>query len=393
MRSLESYRSEFPVVERKAYLISASLGPLSLRARENLESYLGAWEEMGAPEPVWFRRIFPEIGEVKRSFAGLIGADPSELAITTNVSLALSSVASCLDLSGERNRIVLTDLDFPTDGHVALAQRRRGAEVVFLPSADGLTVPVDAFAEAIDERTALVIVNRVLYRSSALLDVAEVCRLAREAGAWTVIDDFHGAGILPIDVHEVGCDFYTTGVLKWLCGGPGLTFLYARRDLHPTLEPTVAGWFGQREPFSFRGQELDWHPTARRLETGTHPAPAAFVARGGLEIVSEVTPERIRDRQGELTDHVMDRADAMGLPIRTPRDRKARGGVVNVGVGQRAGEVADALYDRDICVDYRGDGLRVSPHFFNSEADIDALFAALERVGVSAESGAGYPRA
>jgi kynureninase len=377
VRDLEDYRDEFPVVHRKSYLISASLGPVSGRSKRYLQEFVDAWEEMGAPEPVWFERIFPRIREVKRLYARLIGADPEELAITTNVTMALSSVLSCLDLSGQRNRIVLTELDFPTDGHVAMAQRRRGADVVFLPSSDGLTVPVEAFAEAIDERTAIVIINRVLYRSSALLDVREICRLAREAGAWTVIDDFHGAGIVPIDVHEVGCDFHTTGVLKWLCGGPGLTFLYARRELLPSLEPTIAGWWSQREPFAFRLQELDWHPTARRLETGTHPAPTAFIAQGGLEIISEVSPERIRERQGELTEYVMERADAAGLPVRTPRRREVRGGVVNVSVGEQAGKIAEALYERDVCVDHRGDGIRVSPHFFNTEADIDRLFDAL----------------
>jgi kynureninase len=377
VRDVEDYRDEFPVVQRKSYLISASLGPVSVRSKRYLQGFVDAWEEMGAPEPVWFERIFPRIREVKRNYARMIGADTEELAITTNVTMALSSVLSCLDLSGQRNRIVLTELDFPTDGHVALAQRRRGAEVVFLSSPEGLTVPVESFAEAIDERTAIVIINRVLYRSSALLDVAEICRLAREAGAWTVIDDFHGAGIVPIDVHEVGCDFHTTGVLKWLCGGPGLTFLYARKDLLPSLEPTIAGWWSQREPFAVRLQELDWHPTARRFETGTHPAPSAFIAQGGVEIISEVTPERIRQRQGELTEYVMERADAAGLSVRTPRQRDVRGGVVNVGVGEHAGKIAEALYERDVCVDHRGDGIRVSPHFFNTEADIDRLFDAL----------------
>ncbi|HZA60351.1 MAG TPA: aminotransferase class V-fold PLP-dependent enzyme [Actinomycetota bacterium] len=377
MKPFEEYRDEFPVVARKAYLISASLGPVSTRAKRYLAEYVRAWEEMGAPEPVWFERIFPRIREVKRIFAGLVGADPAELAITANVTMALASVLSCLDLDGERNRIVLTELDFPTDGHVALAHRRRGAEVVFLPSEDGLTVPVESFAEAIDERTALVIINRVLYRSSALLDVKEICRIAREAGAWTAIDDFHGAGIIPIDVHDVGCDFYTTGVLKWLLGGPGLTFLFARSDLLPSLEPAIAGWWSQREPFAFKTQELDFHPTARRFETGTHPAPTAFVAHGGLEIISEVGPERIRERIGELTQSLMTRADAAGLPVRTPRDPVARGGVVNIGVGPEAGKIAEALYARDVCVDHRGDGIRVSPHFFNTEADLDRLFDAL----------------
>jgi kynureninase len=378
--NLDSYREEFPVIQRKAYLISASLGPVSRRSRRYLEEFVDAWETMGAPEPVWYERIFPRIRRVKEIYASLIGADYEELAITTNVTMALSSVISCLDLSGERNRIVLTELDFPTDGHVALAQRRRGAEVVFLESPGRLTVPLESFAEAIDERTALVIINRVLYQSSALLDVKEICRIARRAGAWTVIDDFHGAGIVPIDVHDVGCDFHTTGVLKWLCGGPGLTFLYARRDLLPELEPTIAGWWSQREPFAFNLKELDFHPTARRFETGTHPAPVAFVGQGGLEIISEVTPDRIRRRQGELTDHVMERADAAGLPVRTPRDREGRGGVVNIGVGEAAHKVAEALYERDVCVDSRRDGIRVSPHFFNTEADIDRLFGALSEI-------------
>jgi kynureninase len=374
---LAAYRDEFPVVRRKSYLISASLGPVSERSKRYLQEYVEAWETMGAPEPVWFERIFPRIREVKRIYGGMIGADPSELAITTNVTMALASVLSCLDLSGQRNRIVLTELDFPTDGHIALAHRRRGADVAFLRSPDGLTVPVESFAEAIDERTALVIINRVLYRSSALLDVQEICRIAREAGAWTVIDDFHGAGIVPIDVHQVGCDFHTTGVLKWLCGGPGLTFLYARKDLLPSLEPSIAGWWSQREPFAFKTEELDYHPTARRFETGTHPAPTAFIAQGGLEIITEVGPERIRERQGELTEDLIGRADEAGLPVRTPRDRSSRGGVVNIGVGEQAGKIAEALYERDVCVDHRGDGIRVSPHFFTTEADIDRLFDTL----------------
>jgi kynureninase len=377
---LQDYRDEFPVVGRKSYLISASLGPVSRRSKAYLAEYVKAWEEMGAPDPVWLEEIFPRIREVKRLFSRLIGADPDELAITTNVSLALSTVASALDFSGDRNRIVLTGLDFATDGHVALAQRPRGAEVTFLESHDGLTVPVESFADAIDERTALVIVNRVLYRSSALLDVTEICRLAHEAGAPVVIDDFHGAGIIPIDVHEVGCDFYTAGVLKWLCGGPGLTFLHIRRDQVSRLEPTVAGWWSTREPFSFDLEHLDWHPTARRFEQGTHAAPIPFIAQGGLEIISEVTPERIRERQGELTDYVIERADAMKVPVRTPRDRKARGGVVNLGVGERAAEIAEALYEEDVCVDFRADGIRVSPHFFNTEADIDALFDVLKEL-------------
>jgi kynureninase len=376
---LSGYRDEFPVLERKAYLISASLGPVSRRAQTYLQEYVDAWASEGAPDPVWVDHVFPRMGSLKRSFGRLVGADPGELAITVNVSLAISAVATCIDFT-KRRKIVLSALDFPTDGHVALAQRARGAEVVFLESPDGLTVPVEAYRDAIDEDTALVIVNRVLYRSSALVDAAEICRAAREAGAWSLVDDFHGAGIIPVDVHEMGCDFYATGVLKWLCGGPGLTFLYARRDLLPHLEPLVTGWFATREPFSFDLKNLDYHPSARRLEHGTPPAPVFFIAQGGLDIISEIGPETIRQRQQQLVDYVIGRADDAGLPVRTPRDRTARGGMVNIGVGSEAQKVCHALLDRDVCTDYRGDGIRVSPHFFNSEEDVDRLYAALEEI-------------
>jgi kynureninase len=380
MNELEAYREEFPVLERKAYLISASLGPISRRAQGYLDEYLEAWRTKGAPDHVWEEHVFPRMGSLKRTFGALVGADPDELSITTNVSLALSTIASCMDFTGERRKLILSELDFPTDGHVFLAQERRGAEVVILESPDGLTIPLEAYDEAIDERTAAVCINRVLYRSSTLIDATAICDMARRAGAWSIVDDFHGAGIVPVDVHDMGCDFYTTGVLKWLCGGPGLTFLYARRDLLPSLEPAVTGWFATEEPFSFDLAHLDYHPTARRLEHGTPPAPVAFLAQGGLDIITEVGPERIRARMGELSDRVIASADEAGLEVRTLRDRTARGGLVNVKVGDEARKICHALLDRDVSTDYRGDGLRVSPHFFNNEDDVDRLFRELREL-------------
>jgi kynureninase len=373
---LADYRDEFPVLARKAYLISASLGPVSRRAQAYLQEYLDAWATKGAPDHVWPEDVFPRMGSLKRTFGSLVGADPDELAITVNVSLALSTVMSCIDFT-KRPKIVLSELDFPTDGHVALAQRARGAEVVFLPSPDGLTIPLESYLDAIDERTALVIVNRVLYRTSSLVDATAICGRARGVGAWSFVDDFHGAGIIPVDVHDMGCDFYATGVLKWLCGGPGLTFLYARRELLPGLEPTVTGWFATREPFSFDLQHLDLHPSARRLEHGTPAAPVAFIAQGGLDIITEIGPERIRQRQQDLIDYLVAGADEVGLPVRSPRDRTARGGLVNVGVGTDAEKICHALLERDVSTDFRGDGLRVSPHFFNTDEDIDRLLAGL----------------
>lgn len=370
---LSSWRDEFPVLERKAYLISASLGPVSGRSRRYLDGYLDAWAEKGAPDNVWFEDIFPAMRALKQRFAALTGCEPDELAITTNVSIALSTVASCVDFT-KRRKVIVSELDFPTDGHVWLAQRSRGADVVFLRSPDGLTIPLEEYERAIDDDTAVVMVNRVLYRSSALVDAKEVCRMARRAGAWSFVDDYHGIGIVPLDLHDLGCDFYTAGVLKWLCGGPGLAFLYTRRDVLPGLEPAVTGWFATREPFSFDNQHLEYHAGARRLEHGTPPAPVYPIALGGLEIIGEVGVERIRERQGALSDHVIARADRAGLPVRTPRDRSTRGGVVNVGVGPEAGKICHALLERDVCTDFRGDGLRISPHFFNTEADVDRCF-------------------
>jgi kynureninase len=341
---------------------------------------MDAWAAEGAPDVVWMEHVFPRMRSVKETFGRLVGAEPGELAIVTNVSIALSVVASCLDLSGRRNRLVVSELDFPTDGHVWLAQEKRGAEVVWLPSPDGLTVPLEEYERAIDERTAAVCINRVLYRSSTLVDAKEICRMAREAGAWSVVDDFHGAGIVPVDVHDLGCDFYTTGVLKWLCGGPGLTFLYARKDLIPSLEPAVTGWLAQKEPFSFDAEHLVYHPTARRLESGTPPAPVAFIAQGGLDIIGEVGPENIRPRIGEMSDYVIQRADDAGLPVRALRDWRRRGGLVNIGVGTDAMKVCHALLERDVCTDFRGDGIRVSPHFFSTREDVDRLFEALAEI-------------
>jgi kynureninase len=361
------------VLARKAYLISASLGPVSYRSRRLLDGYLDAWASKGAPDHVWFEDIFPTMGRLKEGFATLAGCDPDELAITTNISIALSTIASALNFS-ERTKIVMSELDFPTDGHVWLAQSRRGVEIEWLRSPDGLTIPFEEYDRAIDERTAVVMVNRVLYRSSAIVDAKAVCGLARERGALSFLDDYHGIGIVPLDLHDLGCDLYAAGVLKWLCGGPGLAFLYARRDLLPSLEPQVTGWFATSEPFSFDNQHLAYHPSARRLEHGTPPAPVYPLALGGLEIINEVTPARIRERQGELTDHVIARADDAGLAVRTPRARSARGGVVNVGVGPEAAKICHALLERDVCTDFRGDGLRISPHFFNTEADIDRCF-------------------
>ena len=375
---LAGYRDEFEVLSRKAYLISASLGPIGLRSKAYLDGYLRAWAEKGAPDHVWFEDIFPAMGRLKRSFATLAGCAADEVALTTNISIALSTIASCLELSGPRNRVVLSEMDFPTDGLVWRAwAERAGAEVVWLRSPDGMSMPVELFDAAIDERTALVMVNRVLYRSSALVDAKSVCSIARDRGALSFVDDYHGLGVVPLNLHDLACDLYTAGTLKWLCGGPGCVFLYARRELLPRLEPSVTGWFAMDEPFVFDAEHLRYHPSARRLEHGTPPAPVFFLAQGGIDVIDEVGVEAIRRRQWELQERVFERAEALGLAVRTPPDPTARGGVVHVEVGPDAASICHALLTRDVCTDFRADGLRISPHFFNTEADVDRCFEEL----------------
>lgn len=369
-----AYRDEFPILKQKTYLISASLGPLSNRSRSYLEEFLDLWQSVGSPDVVWFENVFPTYDRVRELLAELVGANPSEIALQPNISTALSSVASFFDYR-ERPRVVISELDFPTDHHVWQAQERRGVELVKVASRDGVTIETEDFLDAIDERTALVQVNRVLYQSGAILDLETISAAAHENGAFVLVDDFHGAGVLPIRLWEQGADFYTTGVLKWLCGGGGLAFLLVRSDLIERFSSQVTGWWANR-PESYFSPNTDLAGDARRFETGTTAAAVAYTALGGLEIVTEFGPERIRERQKSLTSHVVDRALEKGFQVASPLDASRRGGLVRIRV-EDSKRVFRSLLDQDIVVDERAGGLRIAPHFFNTTEEIDTLFSAL----------------
>jgi kynureninase len=378
---LSRWRAEFPVLERRTYLISASLGPLSRRSRALAEEHLDLWERLG-PEELWFEHGLPRLKECREQFARLIGADPDEIAVVPSVSAALSSLATCLDFHS-RPKVVLTAMDFPTNHYVWLAQERAGAKLEVVPSPDGVRVEEDDVAESIDEQTAIVNVNRVLFESSWIMDVGTLVAEAHDRGALLVVDDFHGTGIVPVDVHALGVDFLVSGALKWLCGGQGIAFLYCRRDLIQTLEPRVVGWFGTVNPFEFERSTLTLRPDARRFEAGTYALPQAWTAAGGMSIMLEVGVDAIRARSRELTPAIIDRADALGLEVLSPRASDRRGGVVRVRVpgGRAAAErVLHLLFERDVVLDSRGDALRISPHFFNDPGDIDRCFDELGRL-------------
>jgi kynureninase len=378
---LSRWRTEFPVLERRTYLISASLGPLSRRSRALAGEHLDLWERLG-PEELWFEHGLPRLQECRQQFARLIGADPDEIAVVPSVSAALSSLATCLDFHS-RPKVVLTAMDFPTNHYVWLAQERAGAKLEVVPSPDGIRVEENDVAQSIDEQTAIVNVNRVLFESSWIMDVSTLVAAAHDQGALLVVDDFHGTGIVPIDVHALGIDFLASGALKWLCGGQGIAFFYCRRDLIQTLEPRVVGWFGTVNPFEFERSTLTLRPDARRFEAGTYALPQAWTAAGGMSIILEVGVDAIRARSRELTPAIIDRADALGLEVLSPRASDRRGGVVRVRVpgGRAAAErVLHLLFERDVVLDSRGDALRISPHFFNDPSDIDRCFDELGKL-------------
>jgi kynureninase len=375
---LSSYRDEFPILTRRNYLISASLGPLSRRARASAEEHLDLWAKLG-PEELWLDHGLPRLERCRRAFARLIGADADEIAIVPSVSSGLSSLASCVDWR-KRPHVVLSALDFPTNHYVWRAQEARGAVPLVVPSRDGIRIENDDYLDLIDERTAVVNVNRVLFESSFIVDVPSIVKGAHERGARVVVDDFHGSGVVPIDVHDLGIDFLLSGALKWLCGGQGIAFLYCRRELLRDMHPAVVGWFGTKDPFGFDRSGLLLRDDARRFETGTFALPQAWTASAGLELILEASVEAIRARSMELTAAAVECSDGLGLELLSPREPELRGGLIRVrvpGGAQVAERVLHSLFERDVVVDRRSDALRISPHFFNSEEDIASCFGEL----------------
>jgi len=370
---LLTYRTEFPILQRKTYLDSCSLGALSERSMRGMAQFMAMWNEWGAQ--AWQEVWLEETAKLRRKFASIIGAQLHEVAVAPNVSTALSSIASALDYS-QRNKVVMTEMDFPTLAYQWLAKKRLGVDTHFVESPDKVSVSADSFAAGVDQKTALVATSRAFYTSGYIQDIRAIADIAHKNGAYILVDDYQATGQVPIDVNAFDIDFLVTGTLKWLMGGPGLAFVYIREGLLSALEPTIAGWFGHRDQFQFAMRDLAFRPDATRVEMGTPAMAAVYAAHGGLDIVLEASVESICERTRYLTNDLIARAREQGWKVCTPQEPERRNSIVMLEL-EHAQEIANSLRMRDIITDTHQGLLRVSPYFYNTIEEnaifVDAL--------------------
>ena len=363
-------RSRFPIYRSRIFFNSCSQGAYSDAVESALQEYTRTWIEFGSPWDLWMA----EYEKARQAFARLIGAEADEVAIAASVSGALNSVASALDFN-RRHKVVMGEFEFPTMGHVWLAQERRGAKVQFLP-ADGNTLPASRYREAIDGDTLIVPITHVCFMNGFRSHVKDIVRAAREAGAYALLDDYQDCGTRPIDVKELDLDFYTAGTLKYLCGPAGVAFLYVRKEISQQFQPTASGWFAQANPFSFNPKLFELAPNARRFETGTPPVPNIYASLAGVNLLLEIGLDRVRDQVSSLTRLMLDGLRELGVRTKTPAD--SQGPLVVVQTSDSEGIIA-ALAKEGIICSTRLDGLRVAFHVYNNREDVDHLLRALKK--------------
>lgn len=364
-------RERFPLLETTTYFNSCSQGALSIDVREAYEAYLQDWDEKGSPWEYWVERL-----ETARSaFAGLIHADPDEVAVTTSVSAGVSALASGLDFGGERNKVIVSDFEFPTVAQIWHAQKQRGAEVVHVPAA-GDTLPVEHFADAIDERTLVVSITHVCFRNGYRLDVPAIVELAHERGALVLLDSYQALGTFPIDVKALQVDFLVGGVLKYLLASAGLAYMYVREDVVTDLRPTALGWFAQDNPFAMDIYANTPSLTARRFESGTPPVPNIYAALAGIELVQSVGLERIESHVRDVTAAIKEGARRRRFTLVSPDDPARHGALVTLR-SHDVRELVTRLKSDNIITSSRDDNLRVSAHFYNDLDDVDRLLDCL----------------
>src|SRR5438874_2779503 len=372
------YRSEFPILERTTYLVSNSLGAMPRGVADALKGYADTWATRGVR--AWEDRWWMLAAEVGDQIGALMNAPPDSVVTHPNVTTCQAVVASCFAFSGKRNKIVYTDMNFPSVMYFWEAQRACGARVDMVKTDDGITVPTERLLDGIDEETLLVPISHVLFRSAYINDASAIIEKAHRVGAHVVLDTFQSLGTVPVDVQRLDVDFACGGVLKWLCGGPGTAYLYVRPDLARTLEPKFTGWFAHDNPFGFEVGSTRYASSAYRFMNGTTPIPALEAAVPGLKIVADARIDRIREKSKRQTARLIELADRRGWTVNTPRNPEKRGGTVSIDMPQSQ-HVCRELLRRDILVDWRPKaGVRMSPHFYTADEELETAIAACEEI-------------
>jgi kynureninase len=378
MDELLKWRGEFPILGHTTYMISNSLGAMPRRVYDQMRAYADSWAERGvrAWEEGWWEMA---VG-VGDKIAPLIGARAGEISLHQNVTLTQAVISSCFDFRGPRNKVVMVDLEFPSIQYFYHEQRRHGARVEVVPTPDHIRIDLDKLLAAIDETTLLVPVSQVLFRSSFIVDARAIIERAHRVGAHVILDAFQAAGTIPLGVRSLGVDFAVGGVLKWLCGGPGVAYLYVREDLRAKLRPSLTGWMAHRRPFAFETGAIDARDDSIRYMNGTPHIPALFACQPGLDILNEVGIQAIREKSVRLTARLVEGAKSRGWRVNTPENAAERAGTVSVEC-PHAYEVCRELLARDILVDYRPKaGVRISPHFYNREEECVFTLAQMEEI-------------
>ena len=363
------YREEFPIFRHSVYLNSCSLGALSRRSRARVNTYLDQWETRGAS--AWYDTWWQALADLRAGYGRVVGAPAGTIALHPNISSALTSIAESLDYR-HRPKVVVTSLDFPTIAYQWLAKVPKGIEVVVLQSPDGIKVPLELYERAIDDRTALVATSHVFFTSGHIQDAGAIAEIAHKRGALALIDGYQAAGQIPVDVAALDVDFYASGGLKWLLGGTGIAFMYARAELLPSLSPQAAGWFSHREQFRFDPNVLELHDDARRLESGTPALMPVYAQLGGLELLEEIGIAAVRQETAALTEDLVALARERGLKPKVAATPAERSGIVMLPSDDPARDVR-SLAVAGIITDARPGHVRVSPYFYNVPDDYRAL--------------------
>lgn len=372
------YRQEFPILERTTYMISNSLGAMPRGVYDATRAYCDIWATRGVR--AWEEKWWEMSREVGDAIALIMNAPTGSVSVQPNVTSCQAVVASCFDFSGRRNKIVYSDMNFPSIMYFWEAQQARGARVHMVRTDDGIHVPTERMLAAIDDDTLLVPISHVVFRSSFIKDVKAIIEKAHRVGAMVVVDAFQSLGSVPLDVQAVDTDFATGGTLKWLCGGPGTAYLYVRPDLGKKLKPTLTGWFAHENPFAFEIGPNKYGDPPYRFMQGTSNVPGYYTALPGLKIIREAGVERIREKSKKMTARLIELADKRGWKVNAPRDPEQRGGTVAIDM-PNAKEVCQELLRRDVLVDYRPRaGVRFSPHFYNTMDEIDRAISTVDEI-------------